>query len=64
MNFFYCRDPSVTMDVANLKWEPMGNEGNYLDIDENLSMKKSIFKERMNFWAGLYTNTLGDYAKL
>lgn len=52
------------MDSAKVKWEPMGNDDNYLEIGENLSMKKSLLKERIDFWAGLYKMVLGDYAKL
>ncbi|KAF7992375.1 hypothetical protein HCN44_001700 [Aphidius gifuensis] len=63
-NFAKEGDPSAKMDIVKLKWEPLGNDENYLDIGENLSMEKSIFKERMKFWAGLYKNLLGDYSKL
>lgn len=52
------------MEFAKVKWEPMGDDDNYLEIGNDLTMKKSMFKERVNLWAGFYKNVLGDYAKL
>ncbi|XP_011306384.1 esterase FE4 [Fopius arisanus] len=57
-------NPSITMSAANIKWEPMGEDGKYLAINDELTMKTSIFKDRMNFWAGIYKDVLGDHAKL
>ncbi|XP_053597539.1 esterase FE4-like [Microplitis demolitor] len=63
-NFAKEGNPSITMDAAKVKWEPMGADGNYLDIGNDLTMKKSILKERVDFWADIYKDVLGDYVKL
>ncbi|XP_063987723.1 esterase FE4-like [Diachasmimorpha longicaudata] len=57
-------NPTVTMSSVKVKWEPMGDNGNYLEINDNLAMKTSVFKDRVNFWAGVYKDVLGDYFKL
>nr|QCC89016.1 carboxylesterase 1 [Meteorus pulchricornis]QCC89028.1 carboxylesterase 13 [Meteorus pulchricornis] len=63
-NFAKEGNPSATMDVAKVKWEPMGDDDNYLEIGKELTMKKSMFKERVDLWSGIYKMVLGDYAKL
>lgn len=52
------------MNAAKVKWEPMGDAANYLEISDDLKMKTSVLKDRVGFWAEIYKDILGDYAKL
>lgn len=52
------------MDFAKVKWEPMGDDENYLDIGNDLTMKKFIFKERVDFWTKQFENFIDDFDKL
>nr|QCC89017.1 carboxylesterase 2 [Meteorus pulchricornis] len=63
-NFAKKGNPSVTMKTAKIEWEPMGEDEKYLDINQNVGMKNSLFKERVTLWANLYSDILDNYVKL
>ncbi|CAD6236387.1 GSCOCT00008155001.2-RA-CDS [Cotesia congregata] len=63
-NFAKQGNPSTTMDTAKVEWKPMGTDGNYLDIGNDLAMKKLIVNDRVKFWANIYKDVLGDYFKM
>lgn len=52
------------MDTAKIEWKPMGTDGNYLDIGNDLAMKKLMLNDRVKFWANIYKDVLGDYFKM
>lgn len=52
------------MTTAKIVWDPMGDDGNYLEIGNDLTMKQFMFQERVSFWADIYKDILGDYAYL
>ncbi|XP_044586951.1 esterase FE4-like [Cotesia glomerata] len=63
-NFAKQGNPSTTMDTAKIEWKPMGADGNYLDIGNDLAMKKLMLNDRVKFWANIYKDVLGDYFKM
>jgi hypothetical protein len=48
----HCRDPTSQRDsLLNVKWDRATKTDHvYLSIDTQLSMKRDLFKERMQFW--------------
>lgn len=52
------------MEAAKIKWESMGDDGNYLEMSDELTMKKSWIPERMSLWSNIFKNVLDDYYKL
>lgn len=46
-------------EYVNVDWEPKGTEDNYMDINQELKMKKGLLKDRDGFWRNLYMNVLG-----
>ncbi|XP_033230515.1 esterase FE4-like [Belonocnema kinseyi] len=64
-NFAKYRNPTNKLDDdITENWEPLGPEGNYMNINLPLKMEKGLFKERLSFWANLYKDVLGEYASL
>ncbi|KAF7992378.1 hypothetical protein HCN44_001703 [Aphidius gifuensis] len=63
-NFAKTGDPSSSVEVTKVKWEPMGDEGNYLEISDELELKKSIIPKRLDLWSKIFMNVLGDYYEL
>ncbi|XP_034942575.1 esterase FE4-like isoform X2 [Chelonus insularis] len=63
-NFAKEGNPSITMESAKVKWEPMGIDNKYLEIGNELALKKSLLPERTNLWAGIYKDVLSGYANL
>ncbi|KAF7992377.1 hypothetical protein HCN44_001702 [Aphidius gifuensis] len=63
-NFAKTGDPSSSMEVTKVKWEPMGDEGNYLEMSDEFELKKSIISKRLGLWSKIFMNVLGDHYKL
>ncbi|KAF7992376.1 hypothetical protein HCN44_001701 [Aphidius gifuensis] len=63
-NFAKTGDPSSSMEVTKVKWEPMGDEGNYLEMSDELELKKSIISKRLGLWSKIFFNILDGYYEL
>lgn len=46
-------------DYINVNWEPRGKEDNYMNINQELTMKKGLLHDRVDFWTELYKNVIG-----
>ncbi|NP_001136104.1 carboxylesterase clade B, member 6 precursor [Nasonia vitripennis] len=55
--------PSLDDDIT-VTWSPTGQDDNYLEINSVMKMDKGLHKDRINLWAQIYNDVLGDYAKL
>lgn len=65
MWILFLSTPTPTLDEdVKVTWEPMGTEDNFLEIAQELKMDKNLLKERLQFWAKIYNDVIGDYAFL
>ncbi|XP_071559330.1 esterase FE4 [Temnothorax nylanderi] len=59
-NFAKDGNPTSNMnEYVNVKWEPRGEEDNYMNINQELKMEKGLLNDRVDFWKNLYKNVLG-----
>jgi len=54
------RNPTSNMnEYVNVIWEPRGEEDNYMNINQELTMEKGLLQDRTDFWKELYKNVVG-----
>ncbi|XP_014476726.1 PREDICTED: esterase FE4-like [Dinoponera quadriceps] len=59
-NFAKDGNPTSNLDdYVNVKWEPRGENDNYMNIGQGLKMEQGLLKNRLEFWKNLYGNVLG-----
>ncbi|KAJ8676688.1 hypothetical protein QAD02_012475 [Eretmocerus hayati] len=64
-NFAKDGNPTSNLDDdVNISWAPTGSDDNFLEINQPLKMDKGVIKERVNLWAQIYSDALGDLTKL
>ncbi|XP_043469896.1 esterase FE4-like [Leptopilina heterotoma] len=64
-NFVKNRNPTNKLDDdITVNWEPLGPEGNYMNINLPLKMEKGLYKDRESFWVNIYRDILGEHVKL
>ena len=58
----FSRNPTSNKnEYVTTDWLPVSEEDYYLDVSDELKMKKGFFEERMHMWAQICRNVLGNY---
>ncbi|CAK9820725.1 Esterase FE4 [Anthophora plagiata] len=58
-NFAKDRNPTSKMDEdITLSWEPIGNDNNYLNINQELKLEKDLLKDSHDYWKNMYKDLM------
>ncbi|XP_076766541.1 esterase FE4 [Xylocopa sonorina] len=58
-NFAKDQNPTPRLDEdITVKWEPMGHDNNYLNINEELKMEKNLMRDKYDYWKNKYKNVM------
>ncbi|XP_017882530.2 esterase FE4-like [Ceratina calcarata] len=58
-NFAKDQNPTSHLDEdITVTWEPMGNENNYLNINQALKMEKNLMRDKHDYWKMIYKDIM------